>query len=65
MDHVAEKCRDNAPIDPARPVRLPGEGGLKRRETQSANGVRLHPSIARSLQEAEQRHGLRLAQALI
>jgi LDH2 family malate/lactate/ureidoglycolate dehydrogenase len=46
-------------------VRLPGEGGLKRREAQSKNGVRLHPSIARSLHDAEQRHGLRLAQALV
>jgi len=61
---VAERCRANAPIDPAKPVRLPGEGGLKRRESQSRHGVRLHPSIARSLQDAEQRHGLRLAQAL-
>ncbi|KAF1060701.1 Ldh family oxidoreductase [Variovorax sp.] len=64
MDEVAERCRGNAPIDPAKPVRLPGEGGLKRREAQSRDGVRLHPSIARSLQEVEQRHGLRLAQAL-
>jgi LDH2 family malate/lactate/ureidoglycolate dehydrogenase len=46
-------------------VRLPGEGGLKRRDAQSANGVRLHPSIARSLQDAEQRHGLALARALL
>lgn len=65
MDHVAALCRGNTPVDPAKPVRLPGEGGLKRRETQLANGVRLHPSIARSLQEAEQRHGLQLAQALL
>jgi LDH2 family malate/lactate/ureidoglycolate dehydrogenase len=65
MDHVAAKCRGNTPIDPAKPVRLPGEGGLKRREAQSKNGVRLHPSIARSLHDAEQRHGLRLAQALV
>jgi len=64
MDEVAERCRGNAPIDPTKPVRLPGEGGLKRREAQSRDGVRLHPSIARSLQEVEQRHGLRLAQAL-
>jgi len=65
MDHVAAQCRNNTPIDPARAVRLPGEGGLKRRDAQSKNGVRLHPSIARSLQDAEQRHGLRLAQALL
>lgn len=65
MDHVAARCRGNVPIDPARPVRLPGEAGLKRREAQSTHGVRLHPSIARSLQEAEQRHGLRLDEALM
>jgi len=37
---------------------------LKRRDAQSKNGVRLHPSIARSLQDAEQRYGLQLAKAL-
>jgi LDH2 family malate/lactate/ureidoglycolate dehydrogenase len=65
MDHVAAQCRNNTPIDSAKPVRLPGQGGLKRRDAQSKNGVRLHPSIARSLQDAEQRHGLRLSQALL
>jgi LDH2 family malate/lactate/ureidoglycolate dehydrogenase len=64
MDHVAQRCRNNAPIDPARPVRLPGEGGLKRREAQQQSGVRLHPSIAASLRDVEARHGLLLASAL-
>jgi len=64
MDHVAAQCRANVPIDPARPVRLPGEGSLARRAAQRREGVRLHPSIAPSLEAVEQRHGLQLAQAL-
>jgi LDH2 family malate/lactate/ureidoglycolate dehydrogenase len=64
MDHVAEACRDNRPIDATKPVRLPGEGGLKRRDAQLKDGVRLHPSIAASLRDVERRHGLQLAQAL-
>ncbi|MET0542262.1 MAG: Ldh family oxidoreductase [Variovorax sp.] len=65
MDHVAQQCRANLPIDAAKPVRLPGEGGLKRRAAQKAKGVRLHPSIAAGLAPVEQRHGLALASALL
>jgi LDH2 family malate/lactate/ureidoglycolate dehydrogenase len=65
MDAVAQRCLANPPIHPARPVRLPGQGGLARRDAQLRDGVRLHPSIARSLEEAERRHGLRLAGALL
>ena len=64
MDHVAARCRDNRPVDAGKPVRLPGEGGLKRRASQEKDGVRLHSSIAASLQAAEARYGLQLAQAL-
>lgn len=61
MDHVAERCRTNAPIDTARPVRLPGQAGLARRAEQRASGVRLHPAIANALQPIEARYGLSLA----
>jgi LDH2 family malate/lactate/ureidoglycolate dehydrogenase len=64
MDHLAAQCRTNPPVDAARPVRLPGERGLQRRAEQLAEGVRLAPSIAPSLQAAEQRYGLKLADAL-
>jgi LDH2 family malate/lactate/ureidoglycolate dehydrogenase len=63
MDHVAQQCRDNVPVDAGKPVRLPGQGGLQRRDEQLKNGVRLHPSIAAALKDVEQRHGLQLAQA--
>ena len=64
MDHVAAQCRTNPPVDATRPVRLPGERGLQRRAEQLATGVRLAPSIAPSLEAAEQRYGLKLADAL-
>ena len=64
MDHIAERCRGNVPIDSAKPVRLPGERGLELRRVQRAGGVRLHPAIAPSLKDAEQRYGLRLVDAL-
>lgn len=63
MDAIAQRCRANAPIDPARPVRLPGEAGLRRRTAQRSDGVRLHASIAASLREWEQRYGVRLDDA--
>ncbi|KQP13091.1 Ldh family oxidoreductase [Pseudorhodoferax sp. Leaf267] len=64
MDHIAAQCRGNAPADAARPVRLPGEHGLQRRERGQRDGVRLHPSIAKALEPAQARHGVRLADAL-
>ena len=64
MDHVAAQCRTNVPADAAKPVRLPGERGLQRRAEQLSGGVRLAPSIAPSLQAAEARYGLKLADAL-
>lgn len=65
MDHIANACRNNRPIDPARPVRLPGEQGLARRARQLKEGVRLHPGITPSLMPLAQKHGLDLAAARI
>jgi LDH2 family malate/lactate/ureidoglycolate dehydrogenase len=63
MDHVAEQCRGNVPVDPQRPVRLPGQGGLARRDAALRDGLRLHPAIAPALAAAEARYGVRLADA--
>ena len=63
MDHLADACRSNKPIDPARPVRLPGEQGLARRKRQLNEGVRLHPGIAPALEPLARKHGLDLAVA--
>lgn len=50
MQHVAEACRGT----PSRPgvaaVRMPGEGGLRRRREQLRDGVQLHPGIMPALE---------------
>jgi LDH2 family malate/lactate/ureidoglycolate dehydrogenase len=48
-EYIAQQCRDNRPIDPTAPVRLPGERGLARRRRQLAEGVELHPTILPAL----------------
>ena len=65
MDHIADRCRHNTPIDPGRPVRMPGEKGLRLLREQSAQGVHLHESIAPSLTEVEQKYQVFLKDALI
>jgi len=60
MDEIARQCHASQPISPDSPVRLPGEKGLKNMQDQIRNGVKLHPSIASSLQPYEERFGLKL-----
>ncbi len=49
MDWVVDQCHGNPPIDPARPVRLPGERALALRRAQLAQGVNLHPRVLQGL----------------
>ncbi len=64
MDHIAVQCRVNAAVDAARPVRLPGDNGLQRRERARRDGLGLHPTIVAALAPAQARYGLLLADAL-
>jgi len=57
-DWIARACRESAPRDPARPVRLPGERALALKRTQRRDGVALHPSILPALARWAQRHAL-------
>jgi LDH2 family malate/lactate/ureidoglycolate dehydrogenase len=41
MDGVVAQCHANPPVDPQRPVRLPGERGLQLRQQQLAHGILL------------------------
>jgi LDH2 family malate/lactate/ureidoglycolate dehydrogenase len=58
MDSIAGACRGNRPIDPSKPVRLPGEAGLRRRTEAQRDGVRLHPSIRPMLAPLEEKYGV-------
>ena len=49
MGEVARQCHASRPADPQRPVRLPGEQGLRLAERQRAEGVTLHPGVLEAL----------------
>jgi LDH2 family malate/lactate/ureidoglycolate dehydrogenase len=58
MQWIADACHANPPVDPAAPVRLPGEGGLRRRREQLTDGVKLHPDILPALAPWAQKLGV-------
>ena len=65
MDHVAKLCKTNLPLDPNKPVRLPGQAAFGKRDHQLKSGVRLHPSIAPSLKEVEEKYNAKLSDCFI
>ncbi|HEY5634261.1 MAG TPA: Ldh family oxidoreductase [Burkholderiaceae bacterium] len=57
-DWIVQACRGSAPVDPARPVRLPGERGLALKRDQLARGVQLQPAIMPALADWAARLGV-------
>ena len=60
LSYFVDTAHAVAPIDPARPVRLPGERALKLRETQLREGVALSPAIIDALQPWAAKFGITL-----
>jgi L-lactate dehydrogenase len=60
MDGLVAQCHDNPPVDPQRPVRLPGERGLSLRREQLENGVLLSDAVVSPLRSWSQRLGVAL-----
>ncbi len=58
MTRLSELCHGSPPRDPTRPVRLPGESGLRRREEALAKGVALYPTILPALEPWAQKWNL-------
>ncbi len=57
---LAEACRATPPRPGVERVRLPGEGGLRRRGAQLRDGVELYPGILTALAPWAQRYGVAL-----
>ena len=55
---IAELCRASPPIDPARPVRLPGEAALRGLREAETLGVALYPGTLDGLAPARARYGV-------
>lgn len=47
--HLAEACRANPPVDPSRPVRVPGDGASAARRASLAEGVPLDDGLWQKL----------------
>ena len=58
MDFLTDRCHANAPIDPARPVRMPGEMAQQRIREAGLSGIELAPSIVDALAASAARLGV-------
>lgn len=58
--HLAGQCRATPPRPGVDRVRLPGEGGLRRRTAQLEQGVELYPGVLNALTPWAQRYGVAL-----
>jgi L-lactate dehydrogenase len=61
MDFVADRCHANAPIDPDRPVRLPGEQANRNIAEATAKGVQVSSETAAALRAWADRLGVSAA----
>ena len=64
MDHLVRAAHDSKPRAGVERVRLPGEGGLKRRRDQLAQGVALYPAIMPAVVPWAEKLGVALPSAL-
>jgi L-lactate dehydrogenase len=64
MDHLAERCRANAPLRAGVPVRMPGEQAERGIAAARQRGVPLAEPTVRRLGEIAARHGLAVPDAL-
>jgi L-lactate dehydrogenase len=58
MDFLAEACRANAPVDPERPVRLPGEQASRLIAQAEREGLEVPEKVAQGLRDWAQRLGV-------
>ncbi|MDR2451997.1 MAG: Ldh family oxidoreductase [Candidatus Accumulibacter sp.] len=60
MDFLAGRCHANAPIDPANPVRLPGELAQRRMREAERLGIEVAPKVREALASAAAKYGVAL-----
>lgn len=62
IDLLLERTRESAPLDPAEPVRVPGQRAWQRRSARLADGVDLYPGILDALLVEAERLGVAIPQ---
>jgi L-lactate dehydrogenase len=60
MDFLTGRCRANAPIDPANPVRMPGEMAQRRMREAERSGIDVAPKAWEALTAAAAKYGVAL-----
>ena len=60
VDFLTERCHANAPIDPAKPVRMPGEMAQQRMREAQASGIDVAPRVLEALAAAAERYRIKL-----
>ena len=63
-DYTIDHCHSNAPIDPAKPVRLPGEMAQKRLREAERSGIELSETVLEALTAKALKYGVRLPSPL-
>ncbi len=64
MSHLSDLCRNNRPVDPARPVRLPGDAAVQGIERSRTEGLRYSPAAWDKLSTWAHKLGVALPPAL-
>lgn len=59
-DYTIDRCHANAPIDPDKPVRLPGEMAQRRMRDAEQAGIELSPPVLGALREKAGKYGVAL-----
>jgi L-lactate dehydrogenase len=62
MDFLTGRCHANAPIDPANPVRMPGEMAQRRIREAERSGIDVSPKAWQALTAAAAKYGVALPQ---
>jgi L-lactate dehydrogenase len=64
MDHLADRCRSSRPVDPARPVRLPGDQAARGIDTAAREGIRYSTAAWNAISDAALKRGVPMPAAL-
>ncbi len=62
MDHFADRCRANKPIDAAQPVRLPGDSAARHLASARENGIAYDDATWSALAACAREHAIELAE---
>ena len=60
MDHFAARCRANKPIDPAQPVRMPGDSAARSLAGARQSGIAYDDTTWRALAACAREHGIEI-----